>query len=55
MAEVQQSQQVVIGVLECKPCDEEAYSSIAVKRPELAQPCPRCGERMTLRDLIVGE
>ena len=54
-AEVQQKQQVVIGVLECEPCGELAYSSIAVKRPELAQPCPSCGARMALRDLIVGE
>ena len=46
---------IVIGVLRCGACDETSYSAVVPRRPDLAQPCPACGERMTMADLIVGE
>jgi hypothetical protein len=41
-----------VALVRCRECDEESYSAVAVKRPDLVGPCPRCGGERFVADLV---
>jgi hypothetical protein len=52
MRGVVEEQGAWVAVVRCRECDEVAYSAVAVRRPELVGPCPRCGADRYIADLI---
>lgn len=46
---------VVIALVTCEGCEREYYSAAVPRIARPLPPCPECGARQVLADLIVGE